>query len=113
MDVPSFSGAFGILPAHVPTLAVLKPGVVTVYEEDGSAKKFFVSSGSVTINEDSSVQILAEEAHAVEDLDLAAARDIVVQANADIGAAGADEVNEIVLYKFFIFIILRLPRLRL
>jgi len=92
VDVPSFSGAFGILPAHVPTLAVLKPGVVTVYEEDGSAKKFFVSSGSVTINDDSSVQILAEEAHAVEDLDLAAAKDVVAQANADIGAAGADEV---------------------
>eukprot|EP00091_Calanus_sinicus_P019430 TRINITY_DN4893_c0_g1_i1.p1 TRINITY_DN4893_c0_g1~~TRINITY_DN4893_c0_g1_i1.p1 ORF type:complete len:119 (-),score=25.13 TRINITY_DN4893_c0_g1_i1:237-593(-) len=43
VDVPSFSGAFGILPAHVPTLAVLKPGVVTVYEEDGSTNKFFVS----------------------------------------------------------------------
>ena len=26
VDVPSFSGAFGILPAHVPSLAVLKPG---------------------------------------------------------------------------------------
>ena len=37
-------------------------------------QKFFVSSGSVTINEDSSVQILAEEAHKVEDLDVAAAR---------------------------------------
>merc|ERR1711872_662453 len=87
VDVPSFSGAFGILPAHVPSLAVLKPGVVTVYEDDGSAKKFFVSSGSVTINEDSSVQILAEEAHAVEDIDLAAAREVVAQANADISAA--------------------------
>ena len=54
VDVPSFSGAFGILPNHVPTLAVLKPGVVTVYEADGTAKKFFVSSGSVTVNEDSS-----------------------------------------------------------
>jgi len=54
IDVPSFSGAFGILPSHVPTLAVLKPGVVTVYEQDGSSKKFFVSSGSVTVNEDSS-----------------------------------------------------------
>lgn len=53
VDVPSFSGSFGILPAHVPTLAVLKPGVVTVYEQDGNAKKFFVSSGTVTINEDS------------------------------------------------------------
>lgn len=54
VDVPSFSGSFGILPAHVPTLAVLKPGVVTVYEQDGSAKKIFVSSGTVTVNEDSS-----------------------------------------------------------
>jgi len=57
VDVPSFSGSFGILPKHVPTLAVLKPGVVTVYEEDGSTKKIFVSSGTVTINEDSSVQV--------------------------------------------------------
>ena len=66
VDVPSFSGSFGILPNHVPALAVLSPGVVTVYEDDGAAKKFFVSSGSITINEDSSVQILAEEAHSVD-----------------------------------------------
>lgn len=57
VDVPSFSGSFGILPKHVPTLAVLKPGVVTIYEENGSSKKIFVSSGTVTINEDSSVQV--------------------------------------------------------
>ena len=73
-------------------MAVLKPGVVTVYEDDGAAKKFFVSSGSVTINDDSSVQILAEEAHPVEDIDLAAAREVVAKANADISAA-ADEVS--------------------
>ena len=68
VDVPSFSGNFGILPNHVPALAVLSPGVVTVYEDDGGAKKFFVSSGSITINEDASVQILAEEAHAIDTL---------------------------------------------
>ena len=68
IDVPSFSGSFGILPNHVPSLAVLKPGVVTVFENDGAVKKFFVSSGSVTINEDATVQILAEEAHPLEDL---------------------------------------------
>ena len=60
VDVPSFSGSFGILPKHVPTLAVLKPGVVTVYEEDGSVKKVFVSSGTVTINENNSVQVYKE-----------------------------------------------------
>lgn len=41
IDVPSFSGSFGILPDHVPVLAVLKPGVITVTEDDGSANKFF------------------------------------------------------------------------
>lgn len=49
VDVPSFSGSFGILPNHVPTLAVLKPGVVSVYEADGSKKDIFVSSGTVSI----------------------------------------------------------------
>ena len=94
IDVPSFSGAFGILPSHVPTLAVLKPGVVTVYEEDGAVKKIFVSSGSVFINQDASVQILAEEAHPVEDIDGAAARDILAKAQAKVSST-ADEVRNV------------------
>ena len=49
VDVPSFSGSFGILPKHVPTLAILKPGIVTVFENDGASKKIFVSSGTVRI----------------------------------------------------------------
>ncbi|KAH9631214.1 hypothetical protein HF086_005985 [Spodoptera exigua] len=56
IDVPSMSGAFGILPKHVPTLAVLRPGIVTVTENDGKISKIFVSSGTVTVNDDSSVQ---------------------------------------------------------
>ena len=104
VDVPSFSGAFGILPNHVPTLAVLKPGVVTVYEDDGATNKFFVSSGSVSINEDASVQILAEEVHKVEDLDAAAARDIVAKAQSKVASA-SDEVgwNNIVSVAKYIF----------
>ncbi|XP_011634128.1 ATP synthase subunit delta, mitochondrial [Pogonomyrmex barbatus] len=90
VDVPSFSGSFGILPKHVPTLAVLKPGTVTVYEEDGSTKKIFVSSGTVTINEDSSVQILAEEAHPVENLDSSAARDVLNKAQQQLTSATSD-----------------------
>nr|CAG4637514.1 EOG090X0JDB [Ceriodaphnia reticulata]SVE73319.1 EOG090X0JDB [Ceriodaphnia reticulata] len=90
IDVPSFSGSFGILPAHVPTLAVLKPGVVTVYENDGAAKKFFVSSGTVTINEDSTVQLLAEEAVPVSDLDINAAKELLSQAQSQLASASTD-----------------------
>lgn len=91
VDVPSFSGSFGILSKHVPTLAVLKPGVVTVYEEGGAVKKIFVSSGTVTINEDNSVQVLAEEAHPVENLDNSAARDILSKAQQQLSSATTDK----------------------
>ncbi|XP_071530021.1 ATP synthase subunit delta, mitochondrial [Panulirus ornatus] len=93
VDVPSFSGSFGILPSHVPSLAVLKPGVLTVYEGDGTAKKYFVSSGIVTINEDSSVQILAEEAAGVEDLDLGSAREILSKAQSEANTAATEEAK--------------------
>uniref|UniRef100_A0A8C3T2T8 ATP synthase F(1) complex subunit delta, mitochondrial n=1 Tax=Chelydra serpentina TaxID=8475 RepID=A0A8C3T2T8_CHESE len=44
VDVPTLSGSFGILAAPVPTLQVLKPGVVTVFAEDSTAAKYLVSS---------------------------------------------------------------------
>merc|ERR1711997_966890 len=93
VDVPSFSGSFGILPNHVPALAVLSPGVVTVYEDDGGAKKFFVSSGSITINEDSSVQILAEEAHAIDTLDVNEAKAVLSEAQSSVASASTDEAK--------------------
>jgi F-type H+-transporting ATPase subunit delta len=94
VDVPSFSGAFGILPKHVPTLAVLKPGVVTIYEADGTSKKVFVSSGTITVNDDSSVQVLAEEAHPVEDLDASAAREVLAASQSELSSASTDKVGQ-------------------
>merc|ERR1712008_515357 len=90
VDVPSFSGSFGILPAHVPALAVLAPGVVTLIEESGDAKKFLVSSGSVTINEASSVQILAEEAHSLAAFSADGAKKAPEEAQSLMNAAGDD-----------------------
>lgn len=93
VDVPSFSGAFGILPKHVPTLAVLKPGIVTVYENDGTQKKVFVSSGTITVNEDSSVQVLAEEAQDVANLDANAAREVLAKSQSELASASDDRVK--------------------
>ncbi|XP_029906069.1 ATP synthase F(1) complex subunit delta, mitochondrial [Myripristis murdjan] len=90
VDVPTLTGAFGILPAHVPTLQVLRPGVVTVFSDDGSSTKYFVSSGSVTVNADSSVQLLAEEAVPLDQLDVAAARANLEKAQSDL-AGTSDE----------------------
>ncbi|XP_062868837.1 ATP synthase subunit delta, mitochondrial [Trichomycterus rosablanca] len=92
VDVPTLTGAFGILPAHVPTLQVLRPGVVTVFNEDGSSAKYFVSSGSVTVNADSSVQLLAEEAVTLENLDVAAAKTNLEKAQSELASA-SDEAS--------------------
>uniref|UniRef100_A0A8B9YZQ7 ATP synthase F(1) complex subunit delta, mitochondrial n=1 Tax=Buteo japonicus TaxID=224669 RepID=A0A8B9YZQ7_9AVES len=87
VDVPTLTGSFGILASHVPTLQVLKPGVVTVYAEDGTATKYFVSSGSVTVHADSTVQVLAEEAVTMDMLDLAAAKSNLEKAVSEMAAA--------------------------
>ncbi|CAL8268629.1 unnamed protein product [Arctogadus glacialis] len=87
VDVPTLTGAFGILPAHVPTLQVLRPGIVTVYSDEGVGTKYFVSSGSVTVNADSSVQLLAEEAVPLDQLDMAAAKANLEKAQSEMAAA--------------------------
>ncbi|XP_064387115.1 ATP synthase subunit delta, mitochondrial-like [Halichondria panicea] len=74
VDVSATTGSFGILPDHVPAVSVLKPGLVTIYEDDNKTVKYFASSGTVTINTDSTVQILAEEAVPLDRLDAQAAR---------------------------------------
>lgn len=40
IDVNSTTGAFGILPHHVPSIAVLQPGLVKVYESDKTQNYF-------------------------------------------------------------------------
>lgn len=90
VDVPSMSGNFGILANHVPMLAVLKPGVINIFETEGESKKYFVSSGTITVNDDSSVQILAEEAVTLDSIDRQAARDGLNDAQQKLSSASGD-----------------------
>jgi len=90
IDLATFSGNIGILAEHVPLLAVLKPGVIEVIEENDVRKKFFASSGTVTINDDSSVQILCEEACLIENLDAAAAKEGLSKAAALLASASSE-----------------------
>ena len=41
VDVSATTGSFGILPDHVPAVSVLKPGLVTIYEDDNKTVKYF------------------------------------------------------------------------
>merc|ERR1712216_666037 len=68
--VPSTNGAFGIMKDHVPTVAQLDAGLLTVHtgtDED----KYFVSGGFTIVKEDRA-DVCVVEAVRVEDLDSAA-----------------------------------------
>lgn len=69
---------------------MLKPGLVSVYENDGTVKQVFVSSGTITVNEDSSVQVLAEEAHPLESLDSRKAAETLQEAQKQLASAKDD-----------------------
>lgn len=83
MDVPTLAGTVGVLAKHVPTIGVLKPGVVDVTDNEGLLKdrcvflipclgkhlKVFVSSGTFSMNIDGSCQVLAEEIVEISEID--------------------------------------------
>lgn len=66
---------------------------MTVYEKDGSSKRVFVSSGTITVNVDSSVQVLAEEAHPIEDIDLSAAQAALSAAQSELSSAKDEQAR--------------------
>merc|ERR1711908_94376 len=67
--VPATAGDFGVLPGHVPTVAQLKPGVLSVHKDDKDVVKYFVSSGFAFVHADSSAEVCAVEAVELDHLD--------------------------------------------
>lgn len=73
--IPAVTGDFGAMPGHVPTVAQLRPGVVTVHKElDKSVEKYFVAGGFAFVHADSTADICAVEAVKISDLDADAIR---------------------------------------
>lgn len=66
--VPATSGQMGVLPGHVPTIAELKPGILSIH--DGSdVTQYFVSSGFAFVHANSVADIVAIEAVPLDRLD--------------------------------------------
>ena len=73
--LPALTGDFGVMPGHVPTIAQLRPGVVTVHKTlDKDIDRYFVSSGFAFVHADSSADVCAIEAVKLDDLDPEAVR---------------------------------------
>lgn len=67
VDVPGSEGDFGVFADHAPVVAILKPGVLTVYH-GGAAEKIAVLGGFAEVSP-KGLTVLADVAASVEDLD--------------------------------------------
>ena len=69
---------------------MLRPGCVSILNGT-DVKKVFVSSGTVTVNSDSSCQITAAEAYELDHLDLSVAKKGLDEANQSLSSAVEDK----------------------
>lgn len=61
-------GDMAILPGHEPFMAIIEPGSLTVVDDSGKDDIFSVYGGVVSVDNDSQVKILVDEADHIDEL---------------------------------------------
>ncbi len=87
---PSVGGEVGILPRHVPLIAVLRPGSTRIKMLDDSEVVMATTEGYIAV-EDDRVLIMVEQAEVAGDIDRARAELALSAAQEAVEAAGDDE----------------------
>ena len=82
VDVPGAEGDFGVLAGHAPLIALLRPGMMTVYA-GGQATKLVVLGGFAEVGPDG-LTVLADVATSLEDLDRAVLQKQIAKMEQDI-----------------------------
>ncbi|KAI8138543.1 F1 complex, delta/epsilon subunit of ATPase [Fennellomyces sp. T-0311] len=90
VNLAATSGDMGILANHVPSIEQLNPGIVEVIEAGDVTKKFFVSGGFAIINPDSSLNINAVEAAALDELSIESVKSALADAQRIADGAGSE-----------------------
>lgn len=90
--VPGADGDFGVLAQHAPLMSTIRPGAITVFDA-GAVRRIFVHGGFADVTPEG-LTILAEEAIAVEDIDLEALQKSLHDAREDIADAKTEESRE-------------------
>lgn len=82
VDIPGAEGDFGVMAGHAPTVATIRPGILTV-TAGGKQTRVVVLGGTAEVSE-KGLTVLADVAHSVEELDQAILAKHIAQLEADI-----------------------------
>ena len=88
VDVPGVEGDFGVLAHHAPLIAMIKPGILTVFGA-GETQRIVVVGGFAEVNEQG-LTVLADMAMPVEDFDRGSLEAQIKDAEEDVADATAD-----------------------
>lgn len=90
--VPGAEGDFAVLAGHSPVTSSLRPGVISIYENDVEKDRIFVNGGFVEVSNDK-LTVLAEEAIYIADLNRTDLEQRIQNATEDEEDAKDDEVR--------------------
>ena len=86
LTAPGELGEFELLPGHVPFLAALKPGVLTI--SDKTRARYAVSSGYLRVDPTGAIEVLVEQAVLGGSVDVEKARADLKEAEAELSKWG-------------------------
>jgi F-type H+-transporting ATPase subunit epsilon len=76
VDIPGAEGDFGVMAGHAPMVAALRPGILTI--TSGGTKQMIIVLGGLAEVSDKGLNVLADVATSMQDLDRAALADKIV-----------------------------------
>jgi len=94
--IPSFEGQMGILNNHIPLITFLRPGIISIKDED--EKKYYVEEGTVEFS-NNNLLILTSTAKDVANLDKSQINDLIQKAEANLNAQSTDKEKYVASYK--------------
>ena len=94
--IPSFEGQMGILSKHIPLITFLRPGVITIKDED--EKKYYVEDGTVEFS-NNNLLILTSTARDIAHLDKSKINELLQKAEANLNTQSTDKERYVASYK--------------
>ena len=73
-EIPGLEGDFGVLPGHAPLFSMLRPGVITVHQNDGVKRRFFAASGYADVTSEQCT-VLSDHINDLSEMSLADAEE--------------------------------------
>ena len=89
--VPGADGDFGILAGHAPFVSSIRPGILTIFGE-GQPKRLYIRGGFAEVS-GGTLTVLAEQAVAVEDIDVGQIDRDIKAAEEDLADAKTDDTR--------------------